>query len=52
MMGVLEFAKTITCHLPILEYAREAVMTALDNPIGGSGRARSQFAGVHYGRLH
>ena len=34
MMGVLEFAKTITCFsLPILEYAREAVMTALDNPI-------------------
>ena len=34
MMGVLEFAKTITCYsLPILEYAREAVMTALDNPI-------------------
>ena len=34
MTGVLEFAKTITCYsLPILEYAREAVMTALDNPI-------------------
>ena len=34
MMGVLEFAKTITCYsLPILEYARDAVMTALDNPI-------------------
>ena len=34
MTGVLEFVKTITCYsLPILEYAREAVMTALDNPI-------------------
>ena len=34
MTGVLEFAKTITCYsLPILEYAREAVMTALGNPI-------------------
>ena len=34
MTGVLEFVKTITCYsLPVLEYAREAVMTALDNPI-------------------
>ena len=34
MTGVLEFAETIMCYsLPILEYAREAVMTALDNPI-------------------
>ena len=34
MTGVLEFAETIMCYsLPILEYAREAVMTALDNSI-------------------
>ena len=34
MAGSLEFAETITCFsLPVLEYAREAIMTALDNPI-------------------
>ena len=34
MAGALEFAGMITCFSrPILEYAREAVMTALDNPI-------------------
>ena len=34
MTGALDFAETITCFsLPVLEYAREAVMTALDNPI-------------------
>ena len=34
MAGALEFAETITCFsLPVLEYAREAIMTALDNPI-------------------
>lgn len=34
MAGALAFAETITgFSLPVLEYAREAVMTALDNPI-------------------
>ena len=34
MSGTLDFAETITCFsLPVLEYARESVMTALDNPI-------------------
>jgi len=34
MAGALEFAATITCYsLPVLDYAREAVMRALDNPI-------------------
>ena len=34
MSEALEFAGTITCFSrPVLEYAREAVMTALDNPI-------------------
>ena len=34
MTGALDFAETITCFsLPVLEYARESVMTALDNPI-------------------
>ena len=34
MADALEFAKTITCYSrPVLEYAREAVMIALDNPI-------------------
>ena len=34
MTGALVFAETITCFSrPVLEYAREAVMSALDNPI-------------------
>ncbi len=34
MAGAMEFAAAITCFsLPVLDYAREAVMRALDNPI-------------------
>ncbi|MEK9722911.1 MAG: enoyl-CoA hydratase-related protein [Rhodospirillaceae bacterium] len=34
MDGARDFAAAVTCYsLPVLDYAREAVMTALDNPI-------------------
>lgn len=49
MAETITFAETMTCFsLPVLEFAREAVMRALDNPIDAGMKIEADLNNLAY----